>query len=242
MDTSNFWIGFVIIAGLIMLFPIPKTLKNLLGFMVLCILTYTIFYAEYFSPGALIRRAEAAHLEVKAACVPAREFAPFSYYEPFAKGHETYAKLSDPNLWSLTKTIPSKDIRRRLVGAEMWRRHIAKTGHVVIYDAEQERKDRAFDVWTFRTPVLEFLRPLAAAGNVNAIADLGTLMFAAHDSNPFLRGVNIWKSGVEKIGADPVLSKLIADYESQCKPQYVRWEAKWGEVGNGIQWGYALAQ
>lgn len=191
--------------------------------------TYNYLQDQYFSPKALELRKQAAHLEVKAACKPAREFAPFSYYEPYAQGHEAYAKLSYPDLLSLTKTIPSADKRHRLVGAEVWRRYIASTGQEDFREAERQANQKSSLGLLPRASVLVFLRPLAEAGNVNAIADLGTYMFVERDFviDPFSGGVKIWKSGVEKVGADPVLSKLIADYESQCKPQFDSWKDKW---------------
>jgi hypothetical protein len=210
---------------------LPLIVLAVLGYF-----SYNYLQDQYFSPKALERRKQAAHLEVKAECKPAREFAPFSFYEPFAKGHEAYAKLSYPDLLSLTKAIPAKDKRHRLVGAEVWRRYIASTGRQDFHEAERAaiQKTRGL-IMQPRNSVVEFLGPLAAAGNVNAIADLGTYMVAADDwmTNPFLGGVKIWKSGVEKVGADPVLSKLIADYESQCKPQFDSWKVKWNvQVGS----------
>lgn len=210
--------------------PTGSWIPLLIVLAVIGFFTYNYLQDQYFSPKALERRKQAAYLEVKAACKPAREFAPFTYYEPYAKGHEAYAKLSYPDLLSLTKAIPSKDIRHRLVGAEVWRRYIASTGREDFQEAERAaiEKTRGL-IMQPRNSVVEFLGPLAAAGNVNAIADLGTYMVAAGDwmTNPFLGGVKIWKSGVEKVGADPVLSKLIADYESQCKPQFDSWKVKW---------------
>lgn len=138
--------------------------------------TYNYLQDQYFSPKALERSKQAAHLEVKAACKPAREFAPFSYYEPFAKGHETYAKLSYPDLLSLTKIIPSKDKRHMLVGAEVWGRYIASTSREYLHVAERQANQKTSLQLLPRASVLIFLKPLAEAGNVTAIADLNTYM------------------------------------------------------------------